>query len=160
MATKRPGRILRCCAVKNAYEDEGFELVVLESRPPLDKAKLGLPGRDEEIATVCELISNMGKLGIEVWCYEWMPVINWTRTSTTIRSRGGALVTGYDHSQMLNAPLTAYGEVSEDQLWDNLRYFLPKGDSGGRGSRCQVSHAPRRSTAFADPRLGTHHAQR
>ena len=52
--------------------------------------------------------------------------MNWMRTSTTIRSRGGALVTGYDHSQMLNAPPTAYGEVSEDQLWDNLRYFLER----------------------------------
>ncbi|MCY3780149.1 MAG: mannonate dehydratase [Chloroflexi bacterium] len=112
--------------VKNAYEDRGFELAVIESRPPLTKAKLGLEGRDEEIATVCELLESMGVLGIGVWCYEWMPVMNWLRTSTTIRSRGGALVTGYDHSQMLDAPLTEYGEVGEAQLWDNLRYFLER----------------------------------
>jgi mannonate dehydratase len=46
------------------------------------------------------------------------------RTSTTIRTRGGALVTGYDHSQMENAPLTEYGEDSEETLWENLKYFL------------------------------------
>ena len=110
--------------VKKSYQDSGFELAVIESRPPLNKAKLGLPGRDEEIDSVCQLIRNKGRLEIPVWCYEWMPVFNWLRTSQDIPSRGGALVTGYDHQQMPKQADTEYGTVTEEQLWDNLKYFL------------------------------------
>ncbi len=112
--------------LKSAYESGGFKLAVLESRPPMNKIKLGLPDRDEEIEDVCNLLRNMGALNIPVWCYEWMPVFGWTRTSTTIVSRGGALVSGYDHELMQDAPLTESGTVSEEQLWDNLRYFLER----------------------------------
>lgn len=112
--------------LKSAYENAGFKLEVLESRPPLNKAKLGLPGRDEEIETVCDLIRNMGALGISVWCYEWMSVFNWQRTSLTTPARGGAMVTGYNHALMKDAPMTEYGVVTEERLWTNLKYFLER----------------------------------
>lgn len=109
---------------KAAYEDLGFKMEVIESRPPMNKTKLGLQGRDEEIDVVCELIQNMGTVGIPVWCYEWMPVFNWLRTSKAVLSRGGALATGYDHKLMQDEPLTEYGIVTDEQLWNNLKYFL------------------------------------
>ncbi len=112
--------------MKQRYESAGFELAVIEARPPLNNTKRALPGRDEEIAAVCTLIENMGKLGIPVWCYEWMTDFNWVRTNTNTLSRGNSLVTSFDNALMQNAPPTQFGSISEAELWQNLEYFLRK----------------------------------
>lgn len=112
--------------MKNRFEDAGLTLAVIESAPPLNNAKLGVEGRDEEIENFCTLIRNMGAIGVPVLCWNWMAQFSWVRTSTTTRTRGGALVTSYDHSATVDAPLTEAGAVSEDRLWENLRYFLRK----------------------------------
>lgn len=112
--------------MKQRFADTGLNVAVIESSPPMDRVKLGLPGRDEEIDHVCELLTNMGAVGIPVWCYNFMAVFGWLRTSTSIASRGGALVTGYDHELMAQAPLTEAGNVSEERLWDNFAYFLER----------------------------------
>ena len=110
--------------LKQRYADGGYELAVLESRPPLNNAKRGLPGRDAEIDTVCTLLENMGNLGIPVWCYEWMTDFNWLRTNTQTPSRGGSVVTSFDNALMQDAPPSENGPISEDELWQNLEYFL------------------------------------
>jgi mannonate dehydratase len=120
----KPWDLMPLIHMKQRFADHGIELAVIESLPPANHIKLGTSGRDEEIAIMKQFITNMGTAGIPVLCYNFMAQFNWFRTSTTTRTRGGAFVSSYDHSLMLDAPLTEAGIVTEEQLWENLLYFL------------------------------------
>lgn len=121
---EKPWDLMPLIRLKQRFADAGIDLVVIESMPPSNEIKLGTAGRDREIEQFQQFIVNMGAAGIKVLCYNFMAQFNWFRTSTTTRTRGGALVSSYDHSLMKGAPLTEAGIVTEDQLWENLHYFM------------------------------------
>jgi len=122
--SERPWDYATLAEMKARYEAAGLELAVIESSPPMQKIRLGLPGRDEEIGWFCTMLASMGNLGIPVVCYNFMAHFGWTRTHVDIPWRGGSLVTGYDHATMQAGPITEHGEVPEARIWENYEYFL------------------------------------
>jgi len=117
-------------ALRKWVESHGLELsgvaVMLFSR--WEKIMLGQAGRDEQIENWSKFLRNMGKTGISELQYlyminagAWMPL--W-RTSAENIGRGGARIARFDYEVARKAPLTTYGEISEEMMWNNLTYFL------------------------------------
>ena len=126
--------------LRKRVEAAGLVLSVIEGYQLSDRITLGMPGRDEDIARVCETIANMGRVGIPIYCYNFMAVFNWLRTATAVRGRGDALVTRFDSADLAGAPLLDAGETTDAQMWENFRYFLhrvlPVAEAANVDSRC------------------------
>ncbi len=111
--------------LKTCFADAGISLAGLEGDPiNMQRIKLGQPGRDEDIERFQEVLRIMGTLEIPMICYNFMARIGWYRTSVTIPDRGGSLVSGFDYELIKDAPPTEVGIVTQEQMWDNLTYFL------------------------------------
>jgi mannonate dehydratase len=111
--------------LQRTYAEQGFTLAAIEDTAPLDKARLGLPGRDEQIQHVIDQVEAMAACGVPVLCYNWMALSSWARTDIAVPLRGGAIATGYDDAvARALPPLCADGEITAEQLWESLEYFL------------------------------------
>ena len=111
--------------VVESWKEVGLNYNVVEGPPALyNRTKLGLEGKDEEIANFITFMKNLKRAGVDVICYNWMPVISWARTDNARPGRGGALMTAFDFSEIKDKPLTEFGEFSNETLWQNLEYFL------------------------------------
>lgn len=112
-------------SIQKEFAEAGFALFGLEGDQfNMAPIKLGLENRDEWIERYCQMIQNMGRLGIRLLCYNFMSGIGWFRTRTDIRERGGALVSEFQSETAEKEPVEEKLRISEAQLWENMFYFL------------------------------------
>ncbi len=69
---------------------------VVESVPVHDAIKAGLDSRDDYIQSFCTTLENLANAGIDTVCYNFMPVIDWTRTDLDFELPNGARALKFD----------------------------------------------------------------
>lgn len=81
---------------KNPPRKRGLTWSVIESVPVHEDIKLGKPGRDQWIEKYIQTIKNVGWVGINTICYNFMPVVDWTRTNLELELEDGARALCFD----------------------------------------------------------------
>jgi mannonate dehydratase len=140
--------------VKKSANKYGFNIDVVESVNVHEDIKLGLQTRDKYIENYKRTIEKLAKVGVKVICYNFMPVFDWLRTDLYKKSEDGSTALFYEKAKIhdidpmelvnkiaSNPDLTmpgweperlknltklfeAYKDVTEEDLWNNLKYFL------------------------------------
>jgi mannonate dehydratase len=107
----------------------GLTWSVIESIPVHEDIKLGKTNREKWIEKYKESIRNVGKVGIPVVTYNWMPVVDWTRTNLNLELEDGAKALHFDVSEYIAFDLFilerkgAEKEYTKDQIEAAKRKF-------------------------------------
>lgn len=139
----------RIMQLKKEVEDAGLTLSVIESVPVHEDIKMGCGDRDRYIENYCTTLKNLSKAGIDCVCYNFMPVFDWTRSDLAHELPDGSNALIYDDETVkkmnplsgdLSLPgwdasytkddmrslLEKYRSITEEDLWNNLKYFLDR----------------------------------
>ena len=130
-------------------ENAGLKLSVIESVPVHEDIKMGTGDRDRYIENYCQTLRNLSKFGIDCVCYNFMPVFDWTRSDLAHELpdgsnalvyykdqvahmdpvKGDLTLPGWDASytkDSLARLLESYSKITEEDMWNNLKYFLDR----------------------------------
>ena len=82
-------------AMIDEVEAAGLHFAGIESVNIHDAIKIGSPDREEYIENYITTLEHLGKAGIHMVCYNFMPVFDWTRTELARKRQDGATVLAY-----------------------------------------------------------------
>lgn len=134
-------------SIKEAAAENGLEFEVVESVPVHEDIKLGKPSREKLIDNYCENIRRLGRAGVKVICYNFMPVFDWLRSELAKPLSDGSSTLSFDNADVLaldpakselslpgwdesytkeglRALLDEYKAVDEEKLWENFAFFI------------------------------------
>ena len=136
--------------LKKRVESFDLNLAAIGSPPAslMHSIVLGDDKHRDATRRLCECITNMGRVGIPVLCYDFSVTQTWGRWRQGLSGggRGGAGLMSYDHDLVKNAPPTEAGTVRARQLWERLERFLkevlPVAEGEGVGLACHPDDPP------------------
>jgi mannonate dehydratase len=96
---KQPGEVWEkeeILAMKRTVEDAGLRLAGIESVNIHDSIKIGAPERDRYISNYILTLERLGEAGVDLVCYNFMAVFDWTRSDLAKVRPDGSTVMSYD----------------------------------------------------------------
>ncbi len=133
-----PWRYETLSAIVRRLKDAGLRVVALEGDPfdmsPIKEygalrgsgsAESSEREREVALAHYRELLESMGRLGINLLCYNFMVGKGWSRTGVR-EGRGGAKATYFSLEENLGRKEQKEQDlvISHDQVWANYEYFI------------------------------------
>ena len=129
----------------------GLELRTVLATSGYEDIKKGTAGRDEKIARLVNALSGMGAAGIPILAYNFKLLNSKNLRSQPTQGRGAAQYISFDYEQYLKKPAAPVEfAISEEQMWDNLSYFLkatvPVAEKSGVRMPCITTSVSGRAT--------------
>ena len=108
----------RILELKHEVEASGLRIAGIESVNVHDSIKIGSADRELYIDHYIQTLDHLGQAGIQLVCYNFMPVFDWTRTELARVRPDGSTVLAYNQAEIDKLTPETIAETLENQAGD------------------------------------------
>ena len=118
--------------LREYIESYGMRWSVVESLPVTETIKYGGPDRDEQIEIYKESLRNLAAEGIHTVCYNFMPVLGWSRTDLLHPNADGTSNLYFSIPEFAYFDIHILKREGAADDWKNFKVLGPDGQPNGR----------------------------